>query len=775
VESDAYPREWEADVLLRDGHPVHVRPITPSDGEALRAFHSGLTERTVYLRFFAPKPDLSDADIAYFTGVDHDRRVALLALDHGSIVGVGRYDCVGDGTAEVAFLVDDAVQGLGLGSILLEHLAAAARERGVRTFVAEVLPENVRMLGAFRQSGYLLEQRREDDVIVVTFDIEPTRQSVEVSRARELRADARSIGRLMAPHRLVVVGTPDSVRTRMLLANVGTSFSGECVVVDGVAGLARTPADVVVAAGAIADPIALIEAVVLSGAHALVVVAGGFDDDGGERQLELLSHARAAGIRVVGPHALGIVNTDPSVQLNASLASVSPGAGGLGVYAQSAVLGDLLLRRCSEKGVGVSSFVGVGNRGDVSGNDLLQYWRADPRTCAVLLLLESMGDARKFARVVQATALTTPVVMVRSGGAEAYLPAGHSVGGTQLTGRAVSDLLDDSGVLLVDDAEALIDVGCVVAGRDLPRGPGISVVSNSDAMANSAANAVVAAGGRLGVRRTLPRLAGGSDFAQALSALREDESTGSIVVVYVAAFEGSALAEVVGAVEEADAGSVVVVSPTRGGGDRLLHGVPIFADVEPAVEALAAAWSLQEWRNARADDQSAVDAVPEDSTAEAEPGAYSGADAVRLIASACGQQMLLDQDAVGAIGCRIRLVHDPMFGPVVSVGLDDPVAELLDDRAYRLAPVTSASAHRMLEGLGSASALERAGQSLPALASIVSRVSRLYLHMDAAVGFDLRAVRISSRGDATTAAAELEVEADVDSGSALVRRMRRVE
>ena len=206
VSDPGYPQSWEADVLLRDGHPIHLRPIMPGDGDALRRFHAGLSPRTVYFRFFSAKPELTDADVEYFTHVDHESRVALLALDRHDIIGVGRFDALGDGRAEVAFLIRDDMQGLGLGSVLLEHLAGAARERGITRFVAEVLPANSRMLSTFRAAGYDLTQEREDDVIAVGFDIEPTAASLAVMSAREHRAEARSMGRMLRPTSVAVVG-----------------------------------------------------------------------------------------------------------------------------------------------------------------------------------------------------------------------------------------------------------------------------------------------------------------------------------------------------------------------------------------------------------------------------------------------------------------------------------------------------------------------------------------------------------------------------------------
>ena len=205
----AYPAHWEADVVLADGSTAHLRPITPADAAALQAFHLRQSPESTYLRFFAPMPRLSDADAARFSTVDHVDRVALVATVGDDIIAVGRYDRIGrpqEGRAEVAFNVSDAHQGRGLGSVLLEHLAAAARENGVHRFVAEVLPQNRRMLGVFRDAGYEVRHAFEDGVVSLSFDIDPTERSLAVMEAREHRAEFRSVAALLAPRSVVLVG-----------------------------------------------------------------------------------------------------------------------------------------------------------------------------------------------------------------------------------------------------------------------------------------------------------------------------------------------------------------------------------------------------------------------------------------------------------------------------------------------------------------------------------------------------------------------------------------
>jgi len=201
-----YPAEYEADVVLRDGATAHLRPITPDDADLLVEFYSRVSDESKYYRFFSPYPQLSERDVAHFTQVDYHDRLALIVLVGGRMIAVGRYERTGPAVAEVAFLVEDEHQGRGLGQLLLEHLAQAARENGISKFSAEVLPDNRKMLTVFTEAGYRVARGVEDGVILVEFDIAPTDTSVGVMQAREQRSEARSIERLLTPSSVAVIG-----------------------------------------------------------------------------------------------------------------------------------------------------------------------------------------------------------------------------------------------------------------------------------------------------------------------------------------------------------------------------------------------------------------------------------------------------------------------------------------------------------------------------------------------------------------------------------------
>lgn len=772
-----YPTSWEADVLLRDGRPVHLRPITPADGDALRAFHGRLSARTVYFRFFSAKPELTDADVAYFTGVDHSSRVALLALDSDAVVGVGRFDAIGDGTAEVAFVIRDDMQGRGLGSVLLEHLAAAARDVGVTRFVAEVLPENSRMLATFREAGYEVSQRREDDVIAVGFDVEPTRASMAVMAAREHRAEARSMERMLRPRTVAVVGasrTRGGLGHAVLTHLVEGGFTGRLVAVhpevdriDGVPCVRslteiEAPIDlvvVVVPAERVPD---VLEDASAAGVHGLVVVSGGFDDRGTrgpELQARLVTTVHRTGMRLVGPNALGVVNTDPEVRLNASLVPRMPGRGRVGFFCQSGALGSSILDRLAARGLGVSSFVSAGNRADVSGNDLLQYWEEDPSTEAVLLHLETIGNARKFARLVHRISRRKPVVMVRTGGAGQRHPLGHDVARSELGQPAVDQILADCGLVVVDTVDRMIDVARATVGQALPTRSEVAIVGNSDALAVLAQNALAARGlVPLGTPVTLGRGESPAAYEAAIRARVHDPEVGAVLVIHVPPVEEPtdvAVADVLRSCAACgeDRHAPVVAVLAGGSGGTAPSAVPVFADVEAAVQAIADAHAVSRWRD---DDQRRSAATGPEWEAEPPgvpdgPLVLAGDPAARLLTAAGRTRAVVDLESSGVVGCDIRLVDDPLFGPVVVVGVDDPVAALLDDRAYRLAPVTAVGARDMLDRLGAVSVLTArvpdAERALSILAQAVSDVSSLHLRAPGVRAAILRHAAPGATGD----------------------------
>src|SRR5690349_8941135 len=520
-----------ADVLLSDGTAVHLRQIRPSDAPAIVEFHSRMSDRTRYLRYFSPYPRIPERDLERFVNVDHRDREAFVIVSGARIMAVGRYERLGPEApeAEVAFVVEDEHQGRGIGSVLLEYLADAARDHGITRFIAEVLPENGGMLRVFSDFGYQIQRRYADGVVHLSFPIAPTDKSREVQESREQRTESRSIARLLHPRGVAVYGASASgqgigAATLGHLRDGG--YTGTIVPVHRSAGrVAGLPAYRSAVDAGVAVDLALIavppegvaDAVAdaaAAGAGGLVVVSAGFaeaGEPGALAQRALIDAAHAAGLRVVGPNCLGIANTDPAVRLNATLAPRLPAAGRVGFFSQSGALGVALLAEADRRGLGLSSFVSAGNRADVSGNDLLQYWQDDPGTDVVLLYLETFGNPRKFARLARRMSRAKPVVAVASTARSPEL-AGDLPGPDAY---AVSALFARSGVIRVDTVQELFDVGMLLAHQPLPAGRRVAVVGNSSALAALAVVACRSAGLVVaeGYPHDISPQAGAHDFA----------------------------------------------------------------------------------------------------------------------------------------------------------------------------------------------------------------------------------------------------------------------
>lgn len=579
-----YPVHWEADVVLRDGGMAHIRPIGPDDAVRLVDFYEKVSDQSKYYRFFAPYPRLSDRDVHRFTHHDYNDRVGLAATVGGEFIATVRYDRTdGEGRpvsgaagtrAEVAFLVQDAHQGRGVASALLEHIAAVASERGILHFTAEVLPANRKMVKVFTDAGYTQQRSFADGVVHLDLDLEPTEESVRVMRAREHRAEARSVQRLLRPASIAVIGAgrrPGGVGRTLLRNIVAGGFTGRLYAVnhsfpeaphaararqapqvpeaspapgtdiDGVPGHRSVraigePVDLaIVAVPADRVPEAVADCGE-AGVRGLVVVAAGYSEtgpEGRERQRELVRQARSHGMRVIGPSAFGVINTAADVSLNASLAPEMPRRGRLGLFTQSGSIGIALLSGLHRRGAGPSSFVSAGNRADVSGNDLLQFWQDDPETDAVLMYLESFGNPRKFTRLARRTAAAKPVVVVKGAVHSGSVPAGHAVPVTRIPDSAVSALFRQAGVIRVDTVTQLLDAGLFLALQPLPAGDRIGILGNSESLGLLSYDAALTAGLRPSAPLDLSGAAGPQDISGALTAALADPDNDAVVVTVI--------------------------------------------------------------------------------------------------------------------------------------------------------------------------------------------------------------------------------------------------
>jgi succinyl-CoA synthetase alpha subunit/GNAT superfamily N-acetyltransferase len=503
---------WECDALAADGAPIHLRSIVPADADALIEFHRSLSPESAYFRFFSFHPTLSRGEAEHFTHVDGNDRVALVALADDRMVAVGRYDRLrGSGDAEVAFVVADAYQGHGIGTLLLEHLAAIGVAAGLERFVAQVLPGNHRMLGVFRQSGFEESARLATDVVEVVLPLRLLPAAIDAIEAREHNAEVRSIDRLLHPTTVALIGAsdrPGSVGHALAVNLTNDDFTGTVHLVNPGGGriaghdVHRCVQDIPgpVDLAVIAAPARSIEAIVAEcGAKqvtGLVIVSAGFAETGEvgvRRQRRVVELARRHGMRLVGPNCVGIAN--PAIALDATFAPFRAEPGNVGFVSQSGALGIALLERSAALGLGVSSFVSVGNMADVSGNDLLQYWLDDPHTDVGLLYLESFGNPHKFARLARRVSRTKPLVALKSGRTAAGRRAASSHTAAMASpDTAVDALFAQSGVIRVDTLTELFETATLLAWQPLTAGRRVAIVGNSGGPETMACDACAMAG-----------------------------------------------------------------------------------------------------------------------------------------------------------------------------------------------------------------------------------------------------------------------------------------
>ncbi len=643
-----YPAHWEADVVLRDGRTAHMRPITPDDATALVDFYAQVSDRSKYFRFFAPMPTLSERDVHRFTHVDHHKRVAFVLTVAERILAVASYELLESGEAEVAFLVQDAHQGRGMGQLLLEHLAQAARERGLHRFVAEVLPDNQRMLQVFYEQGYQVAGGWDEGVMHLEFNIDPTDTAIGVMSAREHRAEAASIEAFLSAKSVAVIGASrrsDTVGAALVRNLVLGDYAGRVYVVNpaanAVAGMpayARVgdiPGDVDVAI--VAVPAEAVQDVVLDcaakGVHGLIVISSGFaetGEDGRQRQRRLVGLARSYGLRLIGPNALGVINTASDISLNASLSPIMPPRGRAGFFCQSGALGSAILEKVQGRGLGLSTFVSAGNRADVSGNDLLQYWEEDDATEVVLLYLESIGNPRKFSRIARRVSRNKPVIAVRSGRTTQGVPMGHVVRSIEAPQAAVDAMFKQAGVIQVDTLDEMFDVAQLLAHQPLPRGSRVAVLGNSDALGLLAADAAAASGLEVTRSVALGVEAGAEDFEDALDEVIDDPEVDGVVAIYIPPLNagGAEVANALAAVAEQSDKPIVSTFLGREGVPELLRvpdlagntagrgSVPSYPAVEQAVRALSRVVEYATWRARLPTEEEALEDVDHDAAAK---------------------------------------------------------------------------------------------------------------------------------------------------------------
>jgi acetate---CoA ligase (ADP-forming) len=498
--------DYRADALLRDGISIQIRAIREEDRLPLAHLFRSMNRRSAYFKWFGAHDPWTEQDTDFLAAVDFIESAAIVAVAREAglsrLIGVARYCRIPAGApasdrAEAVFAVAEDHQGRGVGTLLLEHLVAAARSQGIRELQAEVLKENVRMLRVLSRSGYCLTQSDHEGVIRIVFPTEETREAGEARLGRCRRAIAQSMLPLLNPRSIAIVGASrqsGSIGHALIANALRCGFKGTIYPVnpkaDEIEGLKAFPS--VGAIGAHVDlavisvPAPHVEQAMrdcaLAGVRGAVVISSGFGEVSAEgRAVEKKLHeiARNSGMRLVGPNSMGLLNADPAVSLNATFVPAWPVAGTIGIVSQSGALGYVLLLQLQSLGIGVSSFVSVGNKADVNGSDLLASWAEDPATTVLVYYLESFDDPGIFARLAPEIVRKKPVVALKAGRSAAGTRAASSHSAALASPEtAVNALFAQAGVLRAETIEELLDISILLSCQPIPAGPRVGIITN---------------------------------------------------------------------------------------------------------------------------------------------------------------------------------------------------------------------------------------------------------------------------------------------------------
>ena len=497
----AYPAQYETEVLLKDGSRILLRPIRRDDVERWLDFISRLSHRTKYLRFHSV-PKLGREDAIRFCSVDYDNAFAFVAEvlrdRRQDIIAIGRYYRIPHKTsAEVAFVIEDAYQGKGIGTKLMEWLANVARDNGITTFEASVLAENRGMMSVFKDYGFHVSSEREEDAYRITFPIARTKRVTRKEEERERIATVTSLRSLLYPRSVAVIGAsrePGTIGQILFQCIMQNRFSGVVYPINPNAeaimsvktypSVLDVPGDIDLALIAVPAPLVakVTDECGRKGVRGIVVISDGFKERGGEgvqREQELRDIALGHGMRIVGPNCMGVINTDLAMNLNASFSLVYPPPGNVAFLSQSGALGLSILEYANNLNMGISTFVSVGNRADISSNDMLQYWEQDQATKVILLYLESFGNPRKFARIARRVSDIKPIIAVKGGSSTVGSRAASSHTGALATPQIASDaLFHQAGIIRVNALEELFNVATLLSNQPVPRGNKVAIVTN---------------------------------------------------------------------------------------------------------------------------------------------------------------------------------------------------------------------------------------------------------------------------------------------------------
>lgn len=598
VSTGADESRWASSVVLASGDTVFVRPLTQNDKQALADFHRQQSAESVYRRFFSPKPELSAKELEHFTNIDMHDRVALAMESHDKIIAWASYErWPGRDDAEAAFMVDDQHHGEGIATLLLEHLAAIATSNGINRFTAEVLGDNRAMLAVFAKSGWPLQRRFDSGVVDLDWELAPTDDFLDSVERREQRADSRAVARILLPRAVAVIGASDRPGSvgQVIWKNVVNSVDVPVYAVnpshDEIGGhrclptIDQLPDEVSLAIIAVpADALdATIDGCIAKRMRGAVIVTS---VDGTDVDVEaLVSRSRRNGLRIIGPSSMGVASPRPESYLQAALVEVDLAPGGVAISMQSGSLGGSLLRKANELDLGLSWFISLGDKSDISANDLLQFWENDEGTKVIAMYTESFGNPRKFARIARRVSRHRPIVAVRTGAA--------SIGdmGTALVRQA--------GLIEVPTVPALLDTARVLASQPVLRGPNVAVITNSQSPGTLARAALSSVGLNPVDAPEQPGWNSTSEqFPPAIRAALDDADIDGLMIIYAPAVAND-IDHAARTIDDGVGGNTKpVVAVLLGGRDGpIVPGskLPAFSFPEQAASVLGSSHSYGRW------------------------------------------------------------------------------------------------------------------------------------------------------------------------------------
>ena len=495
-----YGEHRDGDVVLRDGSTVRIRVMRPSDEAGLFKLLSSLSEESRWLRFYCNQNSAAIAAEAHReANLDHAFGLIACSGKDERVVGHAFYAAVTEHRAEVAFSIANDFQGRGLGSILLGQLAQVASANGIDIFEAEVVAANHRMLHVFRASGFPIEVNANAGQLRVVFPTSFTAEARTQFERRESIAAVNALKLFFEPRGVAVIGASrqrGTIGGEILHNLLSYGFKGPVYPVNPSATVIQDvpsfptieevpgPVDLAVIVVPATAVVEVAAACARKGVKALVVISAGFSETGAEgkaRQAELVSVCRGAGMRLIGPNCMGIANTNPEVLLDATFAPAFPPRGRVGFSSQSGALGFAIMAFAGSLGLGISTFVSVGNKADISGNDLLRYWESDDDTDVILLYLESFGNPKKFSEIARRVGRKKPIAVVKSGRSAAGARATSSHTGALIAASdvTVDALFRQAGVVRTDTLAELFDVASLVANQPLPSGNRVGIITNA--------------------------------------------------------------------------------------------------------------------------------------------------------------------------------------------------------------------------------------------------------------------------------------------------------